>query len=79
MQVALPLEGSMPREAFMFTPQERIYRFVSDAFVAGRAIDPGEAATSLQKTFPDVARAELIDGVVRAANGIGVRLKKPPA
>lgn len=59
--------------------EERVFRFVSDAFVADRAIDPGEAATSLQKTFPDVAHAELAAIVARAANGIGVRLKKVPA
>ena len=59
--------------------QERVYRFVSDAFIADRAVDPDEAATSLQKTFPDVAHVELADTVLRAANGIGVRLKKVPA
>ena len=56
--------------------QDTIFRYLSDAFIAGRAIDPGEVATSLQKTFPDVAHAELTDKIVRAANGIGVRLKK---
>ncbi len=55
--------------------QEQVYRFVSDAFVADRAIDPAEVATSLQKDFPDIAHAELADAVLRAANGIGVRLK----
>ena len=74
-----PTRWLMPREAFMSALQDRVFRFVSDAFVAGRAIDPGEAATSLQKTFPNVAHAELTATITRAANGIGVRLKKVPA
>ena len=60
----------------MSTLHERVYRFVSDAFIADRAIDPEEAAASLQKSFPDIAQAELADTVLRAANGIGARLKK---
>ena len=34
--------------------QDTIFRFMSDAFIAGRAVEPGEVATFLQKTFPDV-------------------------
>jgi hypothetical protein len=59
--------------------QDSIFRYLTDAFIAGRAIDPDEVATALQKKFPDVAHAELTDQVVRAANGIGVRLKKVSA
>ena len=58
---------------------EQVYRFVSDAFIADRAIDPEEAATSLQKAFPDVALAELTETVARAAAGIGAKLKKVDA
>ena len=63
----------------MSTLNERVYRFVSDAFIADRAIDLEEAAASLRKAFPDVGHADLADTVARAANGIGAKLKKVDA
>lgn len=55
--------------------QERIERYLMDAFISNRSVDPNAVAKELVRKGIDMPVEHLSDRVRATANGLGVRLK----